>query len=189
MRVFRDSLLVVLTLISFVLGGASLAQAAEGRKHIEAYAEYNKALEAGDYSGAVQSAERAWRLAEEEIGDHQTTAILAYNYASLIYWRYTAAALEPLERAVEISGENTQIFGEEPATLMLLVVKARHKKAKPIDVENLEAALAIYKDKKSPSQLLYARAFSQRAINEMGRNKFNSAEKSADISVAICRYI
>ena len=61
-------------------------------EHVVHYLAYNKALDDGDSIAATEHAEAAWRTAEAELGDHQTTAILAYNFADQIYYPRPADA-------------------------------------------------------------------------------------------------
>ena len=72
----------------------------------------------------IDNAETAWLLAEDQLGDHQTTAILAYNYANLIYSIVPAKAIKPLERVLELLDNNDAMFGAEPPDLLLAITRA-----------------------------------------------------------------
>jgi tetratricopeptide (TPR) repeat protein len=67
------------------------------------YAAYNKALAAGDYSGAAKHGEAAWRAAETELGEHKSTAVLAFNFAELVVIGEPRRAIEPYQLARALS--------------------------------------------------------------------------------------
>ena len=68
------------------------------------YKAYNAAIEAGDEAEAIKRAEAAWQAAETELGDNQTTAILAYNYASLIYDKQPEKTTAAINRVMALTG-------------------------------------------------------------------------------------
>lgn len=80
-----------------VLGGA--AQAAD---YVVEYRAYNEALAGGDHAAAARHALAAWKAAEEALGDHKTTAVLAYNYGQLVLFENPEAALPALTRAKDL---------------------------------------------------------------------------------------
>ncbi len=79
-------------LLGMLLSGAALA--AE-RGYLAEYQAYQTAFAAGDVGAALTHGEAAWRAAEAELGDHPTTAVLAYNYARLAFaYQHTAELAE-----------------------------------------------------------------------------------------------
>lgn len=78
--------------------------AAEPEPYLVEYRAYNAALESGDTETAAAHGLAAWRAAEQALGDHRLTGILAYNYGRLVVFRATERATEPLRRASELQG-------------------------------------------------------------------------------------
>jgi len=53
--------------------------------HITEYKAYMAALDSDDRNAAARHRKAAWDAVEEAHGDHQLTAILAFNYAQLVF--------------------------------------------------------------------------------------------------------
>jgi TonB family protein len=68
-------------------------------QYLVAYRAYNAALEAGEHAAAVGHARSAWDAAEQELGDHRLTAILAFNYGRLVLFDDAEGAQVALQRA------------------------------------------------------------------------------------------
>jgi len=178
----RISFLTLFAILFSVLpGGAAPAYAQN--EHAGHYKAYNEALDSGDLPAAADHAQAAWRAAEREMGDNQTTAILAYNFANLIYYSRPADAIAPLNRVIALTGEGHEIFGAEAPVVMLAYVEASadekslgKKKALRRILEEKEAAGA-------PPNLLAARAWLHIAYDEMRRKKYERAEKSTAFAI------
>ena len=84
-------------LVALALALGSESAAAEG--YAAEYQSYRLALGAGDRKGAGAHALTAWKSAEAELGDHKTSAVLAYNYGQHVLFEDSAAALPALRRA------------------------------------------------------------------------------------------
>lgn len=165
----------------FYLNLESAAQS--GKAHITHYQAYNSAIEAGDLATAVQEGKAAWRAAEMELGDNQITAILAYNYASLIYNIQPKNAVEALLRVVELTGEANDLFGPEAPVVMLRLSEAY---AQPESRDAKTTLRKTLEDLPSPNNektLLYARAWFHIGTYELSRNRYNRAVKALDYSV------
>lgn len=162
-----------------VFAGAAAAQ----QRHVELYREYNAALEAGDVKTAVEKAESAWRAAEEELGDTQTTAILAYNYATLIYVAAPERAAEPLERVVAIAGEDDAIFGDEPPGLMLAYVSSAANGDNKGLIDALRDRLRAADDAGRAPNVLSARGWFHVGSFELRRKRYDAAAEAIDASL------
>ena len=114
--------LLCTAMISVWLGATTLALAQ--KEHVVQYKAYNAALETGDMIAAAEHAEAAWRMAETELGDNPTTAVLAYNYASMMYYAQPVNAIEPLKRVIAITGPSDPQFGAEEPGIMLAYIEA-----------------------------------------------------------------
>jgi hypothetical protein len=94
----RTCLLIV---IPFMLAAGSTSSA-DNEQYLIEYRAFREALTAGDGAATTLHAQAAWQAAETELGNHHTTAILAYNYGRLIVFYDTANSLVPLRRVNEL---------------------------------------------------------------------------------------
>lgn len=171
-------------IIIAAIAGFFCADAAYGQdQHVAYYKLYNEALEAGDRAAALKNAEAAWRAAEDELGDQQTTAVLAYNYAWLVYPSDQASAIEPLERVIAIVGEDSGLFGDEIPKLMLDYVRAVVSTDDRALKRKLTKTLEETEESNPSENLLSARAWFHISSYEMTRNRFDSAETAATASL------
>ncbi|MBT8472634.1 MAG: hypothetical protein HKP25_04400 [Marinicaulis sp.] len=92
--------------------------------HVRHYQAHNDALERGEIAAGIEHAENAWRAAETELGDSETTAVLSYNFANLAYYHFPKRVIEPRERVIAQTGDNHEIFSAEEPKLMLLAVRS-----------------------------------------------------------------
>jgi hypothetical protein len=79
-RQWRTRLLIF---IPFALAAGSTSRA-DNEQYLIEYRAFREALTAGNGAAATSHAHAAWQAAETELGNHPTTAILAYNYARLL---------------------------------------------------------------------------------------------------------
>ncbi len=84
------------------------------------YKSYLAALEAGDLAAAAEAGERAWRAAETELGDHKTTAILAFNFANTVAAQNPAKAIEAYERALALVDRGVSDLSQGEVEIALL---------------------------------------------------------------------
>lgn len=79
--------IILLAIASWAVITPNIASAQESyAKHFQTY---QAAEAAGDTAKAILAAEAAWQAAETELGDHELTGILAYNYGSVLLWIWT----------------------------------------------------------------------------------------------------
>ena len=75
------------------------ASAGQAEPYLTEYLAYDAALQAGNNEAAAAHGLAAWEAADEALGDHRLTGILAYNYGRLIVLDATQEAAVPLRRA------------------------------------------------------------------------------------------
>lgn len=125
-------------------GGAAGALAQDRPVHLTEFKAYSDALAAGDENAAATHAEAAWRAAEEELGDHETTAILAENVVFEVIWtdpdtaRPAAARALALRQAGHAGGSLTPAEIEVADAYLSAIEKPRSKERRA----RLEAAIA-----------------------------------------------
>lgn len=99
---FQGSRAAFVALLLAVAPFRAAFPAEEPERYLVEYREFRAALEAGDTELATVHGHLAWRAAEESLGDHRLTAILAYNYARLLAGGDPAGAVAVFARAVEL---------------------------------------------------------------------------------------
>jgi len=147
------------------------------KKHIEAFKNYNAALAVNDEKAAIEHSKTAWMAGEEELGDSPTTAVLAYNYAQSIYYSDPANALAPLERTIELSGENLSQYGNEQPLTILLFTSALLDPDDRDKIKEFEKQLLKVAGKKMPPSLVAARGWKFLTVNSIKTKKAAKAIK------------
>ncbi|NOX94648.1 MAG: hypothetical protein GXP04_05995 [Alphaproteobacteria bacterium] len=157
----------------------------ESPTHITEYKAYMAALDAGDRDAAARHSKAAWEAAEQALGDHQLTAILAFNYAQQVFISDPEAALIALRRADAL----VQIgLVELPETELRLytayaeyAINDRSKEARALR-EALIAAENLNPDEVTMDEASMWFLLSQR---DMIRKNYRRAIESADEAEAI----
>lgn len=176
MHIYKILFATLLTLLVSV--STSPAEASD--KHLEAYRNYKAALEMGDNEAVKLYAREAWRAAEKELGDHQTTAILAYNYANWVYGIDPEIAIEPLKRVIAIAGEDNDLFGADLPIIMLRYCEANIALDDDKSAHNILRKLMESKRKEGlPFSIVAARAWRELAFHEIDQERFDRAERYA----------
>lgn len=171
---------VFCTLLIFFLLAFNGALGAEGTpKHVEAFNNYNQSLESGDAVAVDRYAKEAWLAAEDELGDNQTTAILAYNYANWIYENDPAAAIKPIKRVIALTGPSNEMFGADFPILILRYCEAMVASDKKRSFTKLREFLKQREEKGLQSSLVAARAWRAVALHDMERMNFGYVEMAA----------
>lgn len=83
----------------------STGVAAQEKTYLAEYKLYQEALAVGDAERAAEHGRAAWQAAEVELGDHNLTAVLAYNYGQIVLFTDTEEALEALKRVERLVKE------------------------------------------------------------------------------------
>ncbi len=116
------------------------APSAIAQPYVEEYNAYVDALKAGDKAQAAKHAKAAWQAAEKSLGDDPATAVLAYNYALLIYMSRPQDAVAPITRTVAlIDAGISDIPPHEPHLIRAYVVAV----AAPDDSKALNALQVV----------------------------------------------
>jgi hypothetical protein len=95
-------LLGILVAASAGWAGTTSAASADAEPYVAEYHASRAALSSGDREAAKTHALRAWRSAEDQLGDHRLTAILAYNYGRLVLLDEPKRSDEALTRAAAL---------------------------------------------------------------------------------------
>ena len=95
---------------------------AAAQTYLSEYQLYVAALEAGDDDAAARHAKAAWDSAEQVLGDDPTTAILALNYAQMIYLSEPQNAIAPLARTIALIDSGVSELPRDEPELMLALV-------------------------------------------------------------------
>ena len=114
---------------------------AQKNAYLDEYNAYNAALDAGDQAAAARHGYAAWQAAEKELGDHELTAVLAYNYGQLLLYSDTAAALRALKRASALQQNGVADLPEAELALYLAYAEFAIDKATRANRDALRQAL------------------------------------------------
>lgn len=102
-RAFAKAFDCLPTLFAVVLPlFACSASGADDPPYLVEFRAYKAALDAHDITAAETHARAAWQAAEDTLGNHRLTAILAYNYGRMVLFDDDGSALAPLRRAREL---------------------------------------------------------------------------------------
>ena len=155
--------------------------------HETHYRAYVEALAAGDRDLAIAEAEAAWRAAEALLGDDETTAILAYNYADLIYNTRPEDAIEPIRRVIALTGEADEMFGADAPIVILLLAETSAEDAPHAKFVELRKKLTEREQWGAPPSVAAALAWTAVSYEEMGRRRFDRAKDAADYALTHMR--
>ncbi|MEM9168680.1 MAG: energy transducer TonB [Pseudomonadota bacterium] len=184
--------MVVLTrviLIAVLLSSAT-AGPASASDYMQAYREHVAALERGDRQAAAEAGERAWRLAEDEIGGSRETALLAYNFASLVYWDRPEDAIAPFVRAGELLGPRADAFGAEDPELGAALCRARRADANAADHKALDQLIDRRRASgETAASIMGARALQMIANRRLEKRQTRKAIAAADEAVDMFRAV
>jgi len=70
---------IIVLAVILIAGGAAAQE-----NYVEAHSAYRNAMAGQDFSSALEFSDTAWRMAENELGEDPTTAILAFNTGWLV---------------------------------------------------------------------------------------------------------
>ena len=129
-------------IISGALVSAAVAQ--EPPTYQSEYNAYNQAVENGDRDAAERHGRAAWQLAEETLGDHQVTGILAFNYGQLVIFSNAKDARTALRRANKLREAGLVDLPEMDLNLFLAYAEFVPNRQRPRQTRALrEALLAV----------------------------------------------
>jgi hypothetical protein len=171
----------VIAIIAFALVSGGVAHA----DYKSEYKAYMAAIDAGDAQSAMSHADAAWRAAEGELGDHATTAILAYNFANLVSDTDPESAAKAYDRALAITEAG---IGSLPAADLRLRGGEARLRADPDNAALADALIAILGETASQAEALAdpsARAWRTIAAYWLGNNKSDRAKDAADAGIPL----
>lgn len=167
-------------MISGLLIGSSIAQ--ETATYQSEYSAFTQAIENGDREGAERHGRAAWQLAEETLGDHQLTGVLAFNYGQLVLFTDAKEARTALQRADQLQRAGFVNLPKEDLQLFLAFTKfmvdgERRRDVGPI--RNQLDARIINGDKPTPE---VAKIWLHVAFSDHEAKFYPAARKSAVIA-------
>ena len=170
--------------LAIVVAALTVFGPAQAGSYKAEYKAYNAALDAGDLAEAIKHAEAAWRAAEEELGDNETTAILAYNFANAVYFSEPDRAIEPLKRVIALAGSQDEMFGADQPELMLALSAYRSEPTSKDKRTKLHSVLKQSEETKRKPALLPARAWTVLATDYINFSRFARAEKYSNFAIS-----
>lgn len=144
------------------------------------YDDYRKAFEAGDLAKAVDHTQKAWREAEIALGDHKTTAILALNYANVVYDTDPAKALAAFERALAITEKGIGALNAAELRLNIAVARVAADRRDDGDVDILHSMLDAHKESGAAATYYTAEGWKIIALSEFRKGRYYAARKASD---------
>jgi len=118
---------------------------------VEAFKEYQAALNAGDITKADEAGERAWKLAAQA-GKSKTEAVLAYNLAELrLAYLPDADALIPARRVAEIKASGVAVSVEQEKIAIALTLSEYKQNKSRQNLKLLKLAVENYKLSQQPA--------------------------------------
>jgi tetratricopeptide (TPR) repeat protein len=179
-----DSGLLRLALLLGLFFATSLV--AQEADYLQAYRNYQTAFETGNVAAALTHGEAAWRGADAALGDHPTTAVLAYNYARLAFpFPATAErAEEAYQRALDLSSRGIGELDQRDVRIGLAEVRLIMQK----DVRNASGDLTrLLRDRQeagTPPSDLSAHAWKTLSSEHLRQGLWTTAAQYADIAAS-----
>lgn len=136
----RSSKKRIILPIGAALLAFSFALPVAAADYAEEYRQYNEALAAGDQEAATVHALAAWKGAEAALGDHRTTAILAYNYGQQVLFEAPSEALPALKRAKELQDAGVAALPVDDLRLYLAFAEFKVAGERGADAFDLRSA-------------------------------------------------
>lgn len=173
-----------LALVLALLMSSSLP--AQEADYLLAYRDYQTAFETGNVSAALRHGEAAWRGADAALGDHPTTAVLAYNYARLAFpFPATAErAEEAYLRALALSNRGIGGLDQRDVQIGLAEVRLIMQKDARTQSGELTRLLRDRQEAAVPASDLSAHAWKTLASEHLRQGLWTTAAQYADISAS-----
>lgn len=152
---------------------------AQEQSYLDEYKAYIKALENKDPAAAEQHAYAAWQAAEAELGDHKTTATLAYNYGQLVIFTDPKQALSALKRAEALVRAGLVELPERDLQLYIAYTNFAGARDNNRKTGQLRKALKQLDEENVPASPDLARMWFELATADINTNQYRSAQESA----------
>ena len=173
-------------LLSAGLGSAMAMDDSTKPDHLLPYRAFVAAQQRGDVGAALKHAEAAWNAAEQTLGDHATTAVLAYNFARLatVYSETQAQALAAFERTLQLSQQPIEGIDRHQAQIGRDELIVRLGNSDSTVADRLAEELINLGESASPATDLSAQAWATLAENQLQRENRELAREYALQAVA-----
>lgn len=153
-----------------------------------AYKAYMAALDISDLAAAMRHGEAAWRAAETELGDHATTAVLAFNFANLVADFQPTKAGEAYARALAITEAGIGALAAPDLRVRLAEAKVRASADQPRKeqkqlLELLDSLLEAHPALASESPEAHARGWRTVAMLRMRSGQTPKSRRAADLAI------
>jgi len=170
---------IILPIGAALLAFSFALPVAAAADYAEEYRQYNEALAAGEQDAATVHGFAAWKGAEAALGDHRTTAILAYNYGQQVLFEAPSEALPALQRAKELLDSGVAALPVEDLDVYLAYAVMVTGGGRKSDAEALRVALAARDSAGIPPAYEIARIWLELSLNDVGRSKLSEAISGA----------
>lgn len=170
--------LPIFTALALLLAARS-ASSTEEEPYLVEYRAYNEALAAGDGHAAVTHALAAWQAAENALGDHKLTAILAYNYGRLILFDDSENARTSLRRARELHEAGVADLSANEVLLYSNYAEFSASRFKRREANRLRETLETIEAGAAEANPDLAAMWLSLASSDIAAERFRKAQKSA----------
>lgn len=163
------SRIVILVCMMFLFSSGTAISASP---MVEAFKEYQAALNVGDINKADEAGQRAWDLAEAA-GKTKTAAVLAYNLAELrLRYLPDADAVAPARRVAEIKESGVELSISQEKIAIALALSEYNQKFSGKALRSLKLAVKAYKLSEQPSTYSVFSAQMNLIENAINRNQW-----------------
>lgn len=176
MRIFRQLALAFLCLI--------LPASASASPLMDAYKDYQDAMEKGDWPVADAAGETAWKFAEDA-NNEKYIAILAYNLAELrLQHEPEKDALTPAKRAAGLADKTEGALPSEKTGLLVAVLE-RMKAPTAQNTDTLSAALTAFSNTNVPPDVASFVAYEQMQAYALDKERWENALEAGKQAISI----
>lgn len=162
-------------LLAAILATFACTVSAANADYRSEYRDYAAAIKSADFEGALEHGEKAWKAGETELGDDRLTAILAFNYANVVYEFDPSKALPAFERALALVESGVSDLDRADVSLGLAAARFATDVSKKPDREQLEESLKAAEGR--PLTYIYADAWRQLALTSLAAKKTTRRSK------------
>jgi tetratricopeptide (TPR) repeat protein len=175
-----------LLLALFLAASLPVNLSAQDADYLQAYRDYQTAFETGNVAAALTHGEAAWRGADAALGDHPTTAVLAYNYARLAFpFPATAERAEQAyQRALALTRRGIGGLDARDVEIGLAEVRLIMQKDARAASGDLTRLLRDRQEAAVPASDLSAHAWKTLASEHLRQGLWTTAAQYADISAS-----
>lgn len=153
---------------------------AQNAEHVVQYRLFREAQDRGDFDAAAVHGEAAWKAAEEILGDHELTAVLAYNFGYHIVFVLPEQAKPALERAKALADAGLAQLPDDMLGLLLTYSEFAASDATRESIRETRRYLIRYSRNGSPPTEELARFWLAIAGAQSALKLFRDAAKSAE---------